>query len=183
MAMKFHKVSWEELEKQCLELALKTKNTKINRIICISRGGLVWARMLSDLLSIPVSHLTVESYADLKQIKTPIVTESPTHLPERETWLVVDEICDTGNTFKVVIDHLKKIRTKKIYTLAPIIKSHSKFIPDFWVEKIDAWVIFPYELRETYESFLKVFKSKNEALDALKKNFQPQKVDSVEKLI
>lgn len=161
--MKFRRISWEELEKQCLHLAQKTKNIKFDRIICISRGGLVWARVLSDLLAIPVSHLTVASYSDLKQTKTPIVTEAPKKLPEKEVWLVVDEICDTGKTFKAVKKHLSKSRSKKIYTLAPIIKPHSVFIPDFWVENVDAWVIFPYEMKETYRAFIKMYGSSEAA--------------------
>ena len=161
--MKFHRISWIELEKQCLELAIKTKNLKFDRIICISRGGLVWARVLSDLLSIPVSHLTVATYADLKQVKTPIVTESPKKLPDKEVWLVVDEICDTGKTFQAVKKYLNKSHSKRIYTLAPIIKPHSEFVPDYWVKNIDAWVIFPYEIKETYQAFIKIYGTKEKA--------------------
>lgn len=161
--MKFYKVSWDKLEKDCFKLVKKLQKTQLDRIICVSRGGLPWARVLSDLLKLPVSHLAVESYSDLKQIKKPIITESPKNIPKEENWLIVDDISDTGDTFKLIVKHLKKYRTKKIYTVAPYIKPKTKFIPDFYVEKIDAWVIFPYEIRETYEAFLKIYKTPKEA--------------------
>lgn len=167
--MKYFKISWEKLEKDCLKLAKKLNKRNIDRIICISRGGLPWARVLSDLLKLPVAHLAVESYADLKQVKKPVITESPKNIPKKENWLVVDDISDTGDTFALVVDHLKKYRTKTIYTLSPYIKPKTKFIPDFFVEKIDAWVIFPYEVRETYEAFLKIYGTKEKSIEMLVK--------------
>ncbi|KKP66149.1 MAG: Purine phosphoribosyltransferase [Candidatus Roizmanbacteria bacterium GW2011_GWA2_35_19] len=168
--MKYVKISWDKLEKDCISLVNKLGNKKFDRIICISRGGLPWARVLSDFLKLPISHLAVESYADLKQIKRPVVTESPKDLPRPEKWLVVDDVSDTGDTFALVVEHLKKYRTKKIFTVSPYIKPKTKFIPDFYVESIDAWIIFPYEIRETYEAFLKIYKTSKKAKQMLLKN-------------
>jgi hypothetical protein len=167
--MKYVKISWDKLERDCMLLAIKLKDLSIDRIVCISRGGLPWARVLSDLLKLPVVHLAVESYADLKQTKKPIITESPKDIPKKEKWLVVDDISDTGDTLALVVSHLQNYRTKTIYTLTPYIKPKTKFIPDFYAESIDAWVIFPYEIRETYEAFMKMYKTKNEAIKMLKK--------------
>jgi hypoxanthine phosphoribosyltransferase len=168
--MKFKRISWEKLEKDCIKLAKEIeKKHKMDRIVCISRGGLPWARVLSDLLKLPVVHLAVESYSDLKQVKKPIITESPKDIPKKENWLVVDDISDTGDTLALIVDHLKNYRTKKIYTVTPYIKPKTKFIPDFYTDRIDAWVIFPYEIRETYEAFLKMYDKKSDALSNLKK--------------
>ena len=154
--MKYYKVSWEELEKDCFELAKKLKNHKFDRILCISRGGLVWARMFSDLLSLPVSHLTVVSYQDLKQQKETKITETPNNL-KNQRFLVIDEIVDTGKTLKVVIDYLKSLKLNRFSTLAPIVRSFSKPLPDFYLKIIDEWVIFPYEFKETVNAFVKIF--------------------------
>lgn len=165
--MKYVKISWDKLEKDCMLLANKLKGRSIDRIVCISRGGLPWARVLSDLLKLPVVHLAVESYADLKQTKKPVITESPKDIPKKENWLVVDDISDTGDTLALVVGHLKNYRTKTIHTLTPYIKPKTKFIPDYYAESIDAWVIFPYEIRETYEAFMNIYKTKDEALKML----------------
>jgi len=101
--MKFYKLSWQELQADCYKLAKKLKKQKFDRILCISRGGLVWARMFSDLLNLPVSHLTVVSYQDLKQQKETKITEVPATL-ENQNMLVVDEIADTGVSLKGISD-------------------------------------------------------------------------------
>ena len=157
--MKFYKVSWKELEKDSFELAKKLKNHKFDRILCISRGGLVWARMFSDLLNLPVSHLTVTSYQHLKQQKETKITETPKDL-KNQHFLVIDEIVDTGKTLQVVIDYLKAQKITNFKTLAPIVRTFSKPLPYYYLKVINDWVIFPYETRETVGAFLKLFKSK-----------------------
>lgn len=160
---KFHKVSWDKLHNDCLLLAKKIRAFKFDQIIAISRGGLVWARVFSDLLSIPISHITIESYKNLKQQKEPTITDVPTKSFKNKTILIVDEISDSGKTFKRALSYFKNLHVRKIYTLTPYIKSHTSPLPNFWLNKIDAWIIFPYELRETADAFKKLFKSRNVA--------------------
>lgn len=165
--MKFHKLSWNQYEKCCLNLAKKLVGVKIDKIVAISRGGLVAARILSDLLSIPISHITIESYKRLKQKKYAAITEVPSTNFNNMRILIVDEIADSGKTFKRALSYFKNFHLKKIYTLALIIKSHTKPLPNFWARKIDAWVIFPYEVRETYNAFVKLFRSKEKAREKM----------------
>lgn len=167
--MSFYKVSWTELEKDCYKLAKKIKLHKFDRILCISRGGLVWARIFSDLLSLPISHLTVESYKDLKQHKTTAITETPARLKSKSL-LVVDEISDTGKTYRIVINYLRSLKIYNFKTLAPIIRTFTKPIPDFYLKTIDDWIIYPYELRETYDAFLKIYKTREKTIEMLLKN-------------
>lgn len=173
--MKFYKLSWEELVEDCFILAKKLKKYRFDRILCISRGGLVWARMFSDLLgNIPVSHLTVVSYQDLKQQKEVKITETPKEL-KNEKHLVVDEIVDTGKTLKIIQDYLRSLNLKEYYTLAPIIRTYTNPRPDFFLNIIDDWIIYPYEIKETYGAFLKIFKTKKKAKTMLIKYKFPEK--------
>ena|SRR5579859_1173250 len=148
--MKFIKLSWEQLQKDCITLAKNINaNLDIDEIICISRGGLVVARILSDFLDVKISTITIESYQNIQQEKEPVITQ---FLPEtymNETILLVDEVSDTGKTLKRALTYLKTLPIKKIYTLTPYIKPHSQYIPDFWKIKTDKWIIFPYEIMET----------------------------------
>ncbi len=158
----FHKVSWTQLEKDCLLLAERIQNSsaRIDKIVAISRGGLVTARILSDLLKIPISHITISSYQSLKQEKEPFIDETPSENFRGKSILLVDEIGDTGKTFKRATDYFKNFGLAHIYTLAPYIKSHTPVKPDFYTSVIDAWIIFPYEIRETTEAFKNMFKDK-----------------------
>ncbi len=163
----FFKISWEMLEKDCLLLAKKIENLpkskQIDQIIAISRGGLVWARVLSDLLKIPISHMTIESYKNLRQQKKAMISEAPAHSFEGKSILIVDEIADSGKTLKRARSYFQNFALAKVYLLAPYIKSHTKVPLDFFARKIDGWIIFPYELRETFDAFVKLYKSKKKA--------------------
>src|SRR5258708_1608486 len=147
--MEFLKVSWEELAKECIALVDQVRDKKINAIICISRGGLVQGRILSDILDIPLLNISLTFYKDLKKQEEPIITQ---YLPEEyknESVLLVDGVSDTGKTFAKAVSYLQTLPIQKIYTLAPYIKSQTTFIPDFWKVKTDKWIIFPYEIMET----------------------------------
>src|SRR3989338_3029997 len=143
--MRFYKVSWDELNRDCLKLYNKIKHLKIDRILCISRGGLVWARMFSDLLNIPVSHLTAISYTGIHQRKDVKITELPNHgYLKNQVLLVVDEIGDHGKTLAAVNKFLKSIKIKKFYSLSPIIREYTDPKPDFYLHIKKEWIIFPY---------------------------------------
>lgn len=176
--MKFYKVSWDELNRDCLELYEKIKQIKFDRILCISRGGLVWARMFSDLLSLPVSHITAISFTGIHQRKNVKITELPNHENlKNQILLVIDEIGDYGKTLAATIEFLNEIKIKKFYSLAPIIRTYTDPKPDFYLKVIDEWIIFPYELKETYAAFLKIFKTPEEAKKKLLQNgFKPAEI-------
>jgi len=179
--MNFYKVGWEQLEDDCFKLYQKIKNLHFDRILCVSRGGLVWSRMFSDLLgNLPVSNLSIESYTVFEQQKQTRITEKPQKKFKNEIILAVDEIFDTGKTLKTIIDYLRSLNLKKFYILAPYIKSHTSPLPDFYLKKVDAWVIFPYELQETYTAFLKIYKTAKKAKQILQKyGFDQWKIESL----
>ncbi len=152
--MKFHKISWKDYHKACIRLSKKINKLPIDKILAISRGGIVPARILSDLLDIPISHITIESYKSLKQKKSLTITEVPSTNFNDKTILIVDDVSDTGRTFRRALSYFKNFRVKKIYTLALYIKPHTKYIPNFWAKNIDAWHIYPYELKDTQDAFV-----------------------------
>lgn len=169
--MTFYKLSWDNFYQDCLLLGRKIleEKLKIDRIVAISRGGLVPARILSDCLKLPISNIVISSYFNLKQLKEPEIIEVAPFSWHNENLLIIDEVSDTGKTFKRALRYFKNKPTGKIYTAAPYIKPKTSFIPDFYSKIIDAWIVFPYDLRETYEAFLKEEKDKNKALEKLKR--------------
>ena len=180
--LKFQKISWVQMEKDCLELYnSKLKDIKVARIISISRGGIVASRIFSDLLgNAPISHITISSYDGMKKLSAPVVTEIPKKDFKNQTIIIVDEVSDTGATFEIAEKHIKDHNPKKIYTLSPYIKPHTKYKPDFWQKNIDAWIIFPYDVRETTEAFIKMFGSKTRALEKLLEvGFEKWEIESV----
>lgn len=161
--MTFTRITWEQLEKDCITLAKEIPAKEIHEIVSISRGGMVVSRILSDILDLPISHIAIESYADLQQAKEPIVTQVSPREFKGETVLLVDELADSGKTFLRGISYLQSLPIEKVYTAAPYIKSHTVYKPDYYLQTLDSWIIFPYELRETKEAFIKEFGSKEAA--------------------
>ncbi len=109
------------------------------------------------MLNIHISHITISSYADLQQEKKPVVTEDSSTDFKDQTILIIDEVSDSGDTFMRALAHFKDKGIKHAYTLAPYVKNHTKHHPDFYLKSTDAWIIFPYEIRETTEAFIKMF--------------------------
>lgn len=182
--MIFHKLPWQTFYQDCLFLGEKIISSKIklNRIIAISRGGLVPARILSDFLQLPISNIVISSYSNLKQLKEPEIIEVAPFKWKNENLLIVDEVSDTGKTFKRALKYFNNKPIKKIYTASPYIKPKTSFIPDFYLKKIDAWIVFPYDLRETYEAILKQEKDKNKTIKKMKKigfkNWEIEKINN-----
>jgi len=129
--MKYQMVTWEEVDNACETLATNISNTgiKFRGIFPIVRGGYIPGVILSHML-------------DLKIVEEPRV----------RPLLIVDDICDTGNTlssFKNIAD---------VYIATIHYHKDTITIPDFWVEeKKDKWIIYPWENKDTEGKYDKSF--------------------------
>ena len=164
----FRKLSWQDIERDCIALAQTIPADSIDTIVAISRGGLVFARILSDLLKKPISHITITSYDDLQKTREPFIDETPSKMFRGESILIVDEICDTGKTFVRAKSYFENFPLRAIFTATPYLKPRATFIPNFWVKKIDGWIVFPYELRETAEAIQKMTGDREKTAERLK---------------
>jgi hypothetical protein len=66
--------------------------------------------------------------------------------------LLVDDIADTGESLLTAMEHLKERGAKSIFVVTLVKKPHSKVVPDLYVKETSAWVVFPWEVRETIKS-------------------------------
>ena len=172
--MKFQYISWDQIQDHCFQFSKTVidKKIKFDRIVCISRGGLVISRILSDFLKLPISNFTLVSYASVGNSGEPKIVEKLAVDIKGESILLVDEITDKGTTLKAAFNYLKPLKPKKVTTFTPIIKPWSKPLPDYWQIKTDKWVVFAYDVRETIDDLKKLGK-----LDSLKSlNFSPEQV-------
>ena len=126
--------SWSEIEELVDLLCEKIikSGQQIEHIFGMPRGGLIPAVMISHRLDIP---LTLN--------------------PDTPNILVVDDICDSGETFKDF--YLKHSFAK---TACLHFKPHTSiFNPDFAANKFfsDNWVVYPWEKldSETIQDYLK----------------------------
>ncbi len=88
-------------------------------IVGVSRGGWVPARVLCDLLSAPVlANVGVEFYAGVGVRKgQPRLTQPLSAAVSGKRVLVVDEVADTGESLKLVKEHVIKEGAKEVRTV------------------------------------------------------------------
>jgi hypoxanthine phosphoribosyltransferase len=118
---------WDDIsilvEELCNTIAMS--GVQIKSITGIERGGLIPAVMISHKLNIPY------------------VTKI-----NKDT-LVVDDICDSGETLKNIVAG---------YTATLHYKKTASFTPDFYSKEVgDEWIVYPWERTdsETIQDYLK----------------------------
>ncbi len=172
--MKYYSVTWKQLHSATYALTEKIKSNKIkpDLIVGIARGGLTIAHIASDFLRLPLASFTISSYKDLKQQK---MSEISFHVGgdlKNKHVLLMDDVSDTGKTFVRGIEYLKSLGASQITTASPYIKPWTKHFPDYYVKKVDEWIIFPYDMRETVEAVSKMMKKESKSIEEIKQKLQ-----------
>ncbi len=156
--MKFLAPTWESIFSQSVKLAEKLANgcgpKAFDCIIGVSRGGLVLTRLMSDLLEIPDVMITKsEYYTDLgRRKKKPVITQKIQGSIFKKKVLLLDDVADTGESLTEIERYLRSKKPKDLTVATLYIKPWSKVIPDYYVSKTDAWIIFPWERFEAVRS-------------------------------
>ncbi len=155
-------VNWDEAYRLGRKIALDIKASGFNPdiIIGVSRGGLVPARIVSDfmhnrdLATVKVEHWGTAATLGKARIKYPLPAAIEI---SGKRILIVDDVADTGETYKVIIKYLQEMAPAEIRTAALHYKTSSSFIPDHWGEKHDAWmwIVYPWALYEDMTGFIK----------------------------
>ncbi|WP_456475074.1 phosphoribosyltransferase [Candidatus Pyrohabitans sp.] len=165
--MKYLRLTWEDIEEQCLTLAreIKAKKVPFDLIIGIARGGWVPARLLSDMLDSDELHtMRVKFYTGIGEVAEKPVILHPTQIDVTgKKVLLVDDIADTGKSLIIARRHLEERGAGEIFVVTLVKKPHSEINPDLYVKETDAWVIFPWEVRETVRLILSKAESSEEA--------------------
>lgn len=172
-------VSWDEAYRLGKKLARKIKASgfKPDIIIGVSRGGLVPARIVCDILlqkdlaAIKVEHWGIASTLGKARIKFPLPEEAGIR---GKRILIVDDVADTGDTYNVIVEHLKEKSPAEIRTAVLQYKTCSTFIPDYWGEKHDTWkwIIYPWALYEDMTGFIKKVLAKPMTQERIRKSLK-----------
>ncbi len=160
--IKCYFVSWDQAYRLGRKIARKIKASGFvpDLVIGVSRGGLVPARMLCDFLdqkdltSMKVEHWGIADNFGTARIKFPLPEEIDI---SGKKILIVDDVADTGDTYHVILDDIKKRYPAEVRTVVLQYKTSSTFVPDYWGEKHVAWkwIIYPWALYEDMTGFIK----------------------------
>lgn len=123
-------IDWSFIDYAVNRLAIHVQNSgiEIGSIVGLPRGGLIPAVMLSHRLDIPLTY-----YDDFDSIGS-------------ENILIVDDICDSGDTLKPFKQYSDHCYTATIhYKLSAIVE------PNFWymLASEKEWIVYPWESKNS----------------------------------
>lgn len=152
--MKFEVPTLSDIYSYIVKVAdeVKRSGIKIDLIVGIARGGLIPARILSDLLLIPKIKIIHAGFyiSPGRTLYSPIIyTPISRGDVEGKNVLLVDDVADTGETLLVVKDHLIKSGATNVYVAVVYKKPWNKAEINFYAKETEAWIIFPWEYVET----------------------------------
>ncbi len=151
--MEYLRLSWQDIEKQCLEIARKIRREKIefDIIVALSRGGLIPGRLLSDYLANEELYtVRVKFYSGIGETHEKPRIIHPVQIDVRgKKVLLVDDIADTGRSLLLAKQHLEERGCGEV-TVATLVKKPKSIVePDIYIMETNAWVVFPWEVMET----------------------------------
>lgn len=143
-------ISWEEMHRHTKSLARKLViKGPWTGIIGVARGGLVPACIMARELDIHlVETLCISSY-DHKAQGAAKVLKVPENVGDGTGWLVIDDLVDTGGTFRLAREIMPKAHYAAIYA-----KPKGEPTVDTFTMEVsqDTWIHFPWDLESRYST-------------------------------
>lgn len=156
--------TWNQIYDMLIDQAQEIKQIsfKPDIIVGISRGGVVPARILTDLLETPQSTtIGIEFYVGIAQRGLRPILKQPLVIPvDGKKVLLVDDISDSGQSLKLAKDYLLEKRASEVRVATLYVRTSSLVKPDFFEKESDCWIVFPWEIKETLRKVMEKYKGK-----------------------
>ncbi len=146
----FRYISWVEYGNLAEALAEKVRSAgkAYDLVIGIARGGIPVAMVVSDHLDVRIDFINVKSYSGIGERGLPKILSTLTQPVKEKNVLLVDDLVDQGDTMSVLKRHLSAQGPNLLETAVLFKKPWSKTEPDYYLEVVDKWIVFPFELGE-----------------------------------
>ena len=134
--------SYNEYLSDCKRLTLQI-NDEFDAIIAIARGGMTMAHMLGEHYNIrEVYTINTIGYNDTEKLDQVEVFNIP-DLKQAKNILVVDDIVDSGDTMKLVLQLLSKHYPQCSFKSAALFYKKTAVVkPDWYVRHPEEWIDF-----------------------------------------
>jgi hypoxanthine phosphoribosyltransferase len=145
--VEFYYIDWETYGGLVARLTEKVRSSgkKFDLIVGIARGGIPVAMVIADQLGVKIDIINVKSYTGISKRSKPRIISTLTENVKRKRVLVVDDLIDEGDTMDTVIDYLRRQGVRQLDTAVLFKKPWSRFDPEFYLEVLEKWVVFPWE--------------------------------------
>lgn len=142
----FRHISWGEYGELAERLVGKLQKSKgFDLVVGVARGGIPIAMVVSDEMDVKWDIINVKSYAGIAKRERPKIISTLTEKVKGKNVLVVDDLVDEGATMETIVGYLSKEKPRRVSTAVLFKKPWSKFEPDFYLETLEQWVVFPWE--------------------------------------
>ena len=142
-----------------LSHTIHTSGFKPDIIIAIGRGGYMPSRVISDFLHVMnLTSFKIEHYRGTQKKPTALIRYPLARNVSGEKILLVDDVCDTGDTFKLAGKHIEELlQALEIKTAVLHYKKTSSFIPDYYSSMMIKWrwIIYPWAAAEDISELIK----------------------------
>jgi len=141
--VKIRPTTEEHDQSRLLGLALKDK-APWKGILAVTRGGMIPACLVAQEIGVKhIETISIESYSHQDQASDPIIHYKPDLDNGGQDWLIIDDLSDTGNTFKLIKDMFPKAHRACVY-----VKPNGADQADTFMQEItqETWIYFPWEL-------------------------------------
>lgn len=137
-------VTWNEIHvlSKTVSDILRRSEQSWDRLIAVTRGGMVPACLVARELDIrTIDTISVKSYDHQSQSAAQIL-KSPENLGTGKGCLIIDDLSDTGNTFKALRQILPDATYACLY-----VKPQGQPQTDFYAAEVtqDTWIYLPWE--------------------------------------
>jgi len=148
-------VSWDQFHRDARALAWRLSGFgPFDAMICVTRGGLVPAAIVARELGIRmIETVCIASYHDYKnqsglQVIKGIAEAASGINHQGGKVLVVDDLVDTGSTFKVVREMLPNAHYATVYA-----KPQGRPLVDTFITEVsqDTWIYFPWDMGFSFQ--------------------------------
>jgi xanthine phosphoribosyltransferase len=138
---------YDEFAADANELIVKTRPFKPDLIIGIARGGMLLAQVLAygnDLRNVQTIH--AEAY-DNEQQRGRVEVFGSCDFSGAERVLVVDDIVDSGETLRVIMEHFRRTNPEVTFKTASLFYKPSASVqPDYTLNEAKEWIHFFWEV-------------------------------------
>ena len=145
-------LSWDDIHRASKALARKIHaqtDQEYTGILAITRGGLIPAGIIARELGIRlIDTISVHSYAGQDQQKELKILKQPVLENGGAGWLVIDDLSDSGNTFRAVREIFPNAHNATLYAKPKGVDAIDTYIQDVGQ---NVWIHFPWDLSLQYD--------------------------------
>lgn len=137
-------INWNDFHQDVKDLCARIRQSgEYDKIVAISRGGLVPAGIIAYELDIRNSAvINIATYVGAEHLKLDEVDRPEAVGKVDEKTLIIDDLADSGQTFRVMRRQFPKGRYVTVYA-----KEKGKNEVDLYAREVpDEWIVFPWDI-------------------------------------